>query len=226
MIDPAELERNRVVVQMAGAVAHKLKQPLAVAWGYLELLLDDPNVQLAPSTERYLQENYAEQVETVAYPGTTQAMDHVRDRQLDATLTDLMAARTYLPRYPNLRPVGEPVSGSFPAQFVRQPELQAIREEPDQRVLLRRLAAFSRATLDRAAPVQRVLRSAAWQRYAATSSACSPAGSAAALVGGTGCRRRVSASTTPMAASTAATMKVSSNAAAMAVWMKGLKMIW
>ena len=54
--DPGELERNRVVVQMAGAVAHKLKQPLAVAWGYLELLRDDPNLNLAPSTERYLAE--------------------------------------------------------------------------------------------------------------------------------------------------------------------------
>ena len=51
-----ELERNRVVIQLAGAVAHKLKQPLAVAWGYLELLLDDPNLQLAPSTVRYLRE--------------------------------------------------------------------------------------------------------------------------------------------------------------------------
>jgi two-component system cell cycle response regulator len=39
-----ELERNRVVVQLAGAVAHNLKQPLAVAWGYLELLLDDPTL--------------------------------------------------------------------------------------------------------------------------------------------------------------------------------------
>jgi two-component system cell cycle response regulator len=51
-----ELERDRVVLQLAGAVAHKLKQPLAVAWGYLELLLDDPNLDLAPSTERYLRE--------------------------------------------------------------------------------------------------------------------------------------------------------------------------
>jgi two-component system cell cycle response regulator len=56
-LDPQlELERNRVVVQLAGAVAHKLKQPLAVAWGYLELLLDDPNLDLAPSTVRYLRE--------------------------------------------------------------------------------------------------------------------------------------------------------------------------
>ena len=58
-MDPGELERNRVVIQMAGAVAHKLKQPLAVAWGYLELLRDDPNLNLAPSTERYLAEIHA-----------------------------------------------------------------------------------------------------------------------------------------------------------------------
>ena len=51
-----ELERNRVVVQLAGAVAHKLKQPLAVAWGYLELMLDDPNctMGMSPDTRRYL----------------------------------------------------------------------------------------------------------------------------------------------------------------------------
>ena len=56
-LDPRlELERNRVVAQLAGAVAHKLKQPLAVAWGYLELLLDDPELDLAPSTVRYLHE--------------------------------------------------------------------------------------------------------------------------------------------------------------------------
>ena len=51
-----ELERNRVVGQLAGAVAHQLKQPLAVAWGYLELLLDDPDLDLAPSTLGYLHE--------------------------------------------------------------------------------------------------------------------------------------------------------------------------
>jgi two-component system cell cycle response regulator len=56
-IDPQlELERNRVVVQLAGAVAHKLKQPLAVAWGYLELLLDDPHQDLSPPTIAYLRE--------------------------------------------------------------------------------------------------------------------------------------------------------------------------
>ncbi len=53
-----ELERNRVVVQLAGAVAHKLKQPLSVAWGYLELLLEDPesDAELDPLTLHYLRE--------------------------------------------------------------------------------------------------------------------------------------------------------------------------
>lgn len=50
------LERNRIVGQLAGAVAHQLKQPLAVAWGYLELLLDDPSLDLAPPSLRYLHE--------------------------------------------------------------------------------------------------------------------------------------------------------------------------
>jgi signal transduction histidine kinase len=39
----------------SGAVAHKLKQPLAVAWGYLELILDD-TAALDPTTLRYLRE--------------------------------------------------------------------------------------------------------------------------------------------------------------------------
>ena len=51
-----DLDHDRAPVQLAGAVAHKLKQPLAVAWGYLELLLDDPGLDLAPSTLRYLRE--------------------------------------------------------------------------------------------------------------------------------------------------------------------------
>jgi len=85
-------ERNRVVVQLAGAVSHKLKQPLAVAWGYLELLLDDPrsDVDLPPSMVAYLREiqeslrtmddiiNQLQQVsthQTRAYAGTLEILD-------------------------------------------------------------------------------------------------------------------------------------------------------
>jgi two-component system cell cycle response regulator len=75
-LDPRlELERNRVVAQLAGAVAHKLKQPLAVAWGYLELLLDDPELNIAPSTAGYL-------VEIREALGT---MDEVINRLQEAT---------------------------------------------------------------------------------------------------------------------------------------------
>ena len=87
-----EQERNRVVVQLTGAVAHKLKQPLAVAWGYLELLLDDPvsSQDLSPSTLHYLREiqaslhsmdeiiNQLQQVtshQTRAYAGTLEILD-------------------------------------------------------------------------------------------------------------------------------------------------------
>jgi two-component system, cell cycle response regulator len=96
VVDAATLlqqERNRIVVQLAGAVSHKLKQPLAVAWGYLELLLDDPRSeldQLPPSTVAYLREiqeslrtmdeiiNQLQQVsthQTRAYAGTLEILD-------------------------------------------------------------------------------------------------------------------------------------------------------
>lgn len=52
-----EAERNRVVVQLAGTVAHRLKQPLAVAWGYLEILLEDPR-ELDAELARQLTEIY------------------------------------------------------------------------------------------------------------------------------------------------------------------------
>jgi signal transduction histidine kinase len=75
-----ELERNRIVGQLAATVAHKLKQPLAVAWGYLELLLDDPNLELSPSTLRYLSE--------------------IRDslQTMDDLINQLQQARTYQTR--------------------------------------------------------------------------------------------------------------------------------
>jgi polar amino acid transport system substrate-binding protein len=80
------------------------------------------------AAERYLQENYAEQVETVAYPGTTQAMDHVRDRQLDATLTDWMAANTYLDRYPTLQMIGDSVGRGYFVIYLRTGD-ERLRDE-------------------------------------------------------------------------------------------------
>ncbi len=80
------------------------------------------------AAEKFLQENYPAEVEVVPYPGTTQAMDHVRDKQLDATLTDLMAAVTYRDRYPALRPVGEPVGRGYFVIYLR-PGDERLRDE-------------------------------------------------------------------------------------------------
>lgn len=51
-----ERERNRVVAQLAGAVAHKLKQPLTVALGFMELVLEDPDPALETTTVHYLRQ--------------------------------------------------------------------------------------------------------------------------------------------------------------------------
>ena len=67
--------RNRAVAHLAGAASHKLKQPLAVAWGYLELILDDPST-LDPTTLRYLREIQL----------AVQTMDEVVNRLQRATL--------------------------------------------------------------------------------------------------------------------------------------------
>ena len=60
-------ELDRLLVELAGAVSHQLKQPLAVAWGYLELLVDDPDVELDSKTLLYLKE----------IQDALRAMDHV-----------------------------------------------------------------------------------------------------------------------------------------------------
>ena len=76
MSDP-ENERNRVLVLLAGAVAHKLKQPLAVAWGYMELLLEEAQPDLDPTTLRYLREIDA----------SLRSMDEVVNKLQRATVT-------------------------------------------------------------------------------------------------------------------------------------------
>lgn len=80
------------------------------------------------AAEKYLAENYASEIEIVPYPGTTQAMDHVRDRQIDGTLTDLIAANTYKDRYPTLHFIGETVGRGYFVVYLR-PEDGWLRDE-------------------------------------------------------------------------------------------------
>jgi His/Glu/Gln/Arg/opine family amino acid ABC transporter permease subunit len=80
------------------------------------------------AAEKYLQEKFADEVEVRSFDGTTQAMDHVRDRQLDATLTDLIAANTYRDRYPTLKYVGETVGRGHFVIYLRQGD-ERLRDE-------------------------------------------------------------------------------------------------
>ncbi len=80
------------------------------------------------AAEKYLTEQFANEIDVVRYPGTTQAMDHVRDRQLDGTLTDLIAAQTFKDRYPGLHFVGETVGRGYFVIYLR-PEDGRLRDE-------------------------------------------------------------------------------------------------
>lgn len=80
------------------------------------------------AAQKYLEETYPNEVEVVSYPGTTQALDHVRDKQLDATLTDLIAANQFRDRYPALKYVGETVGRGYFVIYLRKGD-ERLRDE-------------------------------------------------------------------------------------------------
>ncbi|HEV7662008.1 MAG TPA: histidine kinase dimerization/phospho-acceptor domain-containing protein, partial [Chloroflexota bacterium] len=71
--------------------AHKLKQPLAVAWGYLELLLDDPHLTLSPTSVAYLREieDSLRSMDDVINKLQQAAAAHTRPSSGDAEILDL-----------------------------------------------------------------------------------------------------------------------------------------
>ena len=85
-------------------------------------------VLLQTAAERYLQANYADDVEIVSYDGTTMAMDHVADGQLDATLTDYVAEVFYRERYPKLHAIGPTVGRGYFVIYLRRGD-EALRDE-------------------------------------------------------------------------------------------------
>lgn len=71
---------------------------------------------------KYLEENFADQVEIVPFSGNTQAMEKTVDGELDATLQDLPIAVFYLrqeKRYPELRFIGSPVGRGYYVMYLR-----------------------------------------------------------------------------------------------------------
>ena len=68
----------------------------------------------------YLSSHYLDQVEIIAYEGTTDAMREVETGKLDATLTDLPAVVFYRDRFQALAEIGQPVGHGYYVMFVRK----------------------------------------------------------------------------------------------------------
>lgn len=79
----------------------------------------------------YLSEHYADQVETIAYEGTTDAMREVETGKLDATLADLPAVVFYRDRFAALAEIGPPVGHGYYVIFVRKGDT-ALRDALDR----------------------------------------------------------------------------------------------
>jgi AcrR family transcriptional regulator len=125
---------------------------------YTEWPASDTSTYLAPGSICCAKRPSCER----GYAATTlQAIAERADVAVETLYKRFGNKRALLAEVRDLAVVGESVRGSFPAQVSRLPEFQALQKERDQRLLLRHLAAFSRATLDRAAPIQRISRSAA-----------------------------------------------------------------
>lgn len=65
------------------------------------------------AAEEYTKKECGDAVEVISYDSTTQALEDVKNRQIDATVTDTPAASFYLPRYAALKPIGEGVGRGY-----------------------------------------------------------------------------------------------------------------
>jgi polar amino acid transport system substrate-binding protein len=76
---------------------------------------------------RYLEKNFAGQVDVVGFDGNTNAMERVRAGDLDITLQDDCIAIYYADRYPELKFVGRPVDEGYYVGLVskNEPRLHA-----------------------------------------------------------------------------------------------------
>jgi len=98
--DPAHDGAEGLLPLITGAVAHELKQPLSVAWGYTELLLEAPPSELDPTTLRCLHEIDASlrrmhevinRLQHATVPPLRQPADDAERRDLDMSPAPLPA---------------------------------------------------------------------------------------------------------------------------------------
>jgi polar amino acid transport system substrate-binding protein len=74
------------------------------------------------AAESYAEQRFAPWVDIVPYDGNTDTLREVETGKLDATLEDTPIAVFYGPRFPALRPVGQPVGRGYYVIYVRKGE--------------------------------------------------------------------------------------------------------
>ncbi len=92
----------------------------------------------ASAAYRYLVDRLGENIEVVIYEGNADAMAETQTGKLDACVQDTPIATFYAPRFPALRPVGEPVSEGYYVILARKGDAALVRALNDAIVLLLR----------------------------------------------------------------------------------------
>ncbi|GAC1463883.1 MAG: ABC transporter substrate-binding protein/permease [Isosphaeraceae bacterium] len=90
-------------------------------------------VLAASGAERFLSQQESRHVEIIRCSGTTDAMTAVANRQYDATLQDLPAARFYRERFPTLDFVGDAVAGGVYVIYFRRGD-EPLRDAIDRQL--------------------------------------------------------------------------------------------
>ncbi len=83
---------------------------------------------LGATSKEYVQKRLGPQVEIVSYEGSTDAMEEVKNRKLDATIQDTPPAIFYRNRFPQLHFVGSPESKGYYVIYLRQGD-ERLRDE-------------------------------------------------------------------------------------------------
>lgn len=87
-------------------------------------------VLIGSAAETYLRTQWADVIEVETYDGNTDAMEKVKDGQLDLTLLDDCAAIFYADRFPKLKFVGRPVGQGYFVALMKRGE-ERLRREVD-----------------------------------------------------------------------------------------------
>ncbi len=110
-------------------------EPRVQSWDDLRRGPGEPKPKIgvleSSAAHLYLEQHYPDDVEVVAYEGTTDAMREVETGKLDATLADEPAVIYYAKRFADLAPVGEPVGHGYYVIFTRRDDT-ALRDALDE----------------------------------------------------------------------------------------------